>query len=82
MELLVRVVHRFVASVEHVVVQHAVCLGMHTGDHAEVIDERLCGKRVAHVRWRGGRVPEPDHVRCHVGLDVVGAEPVERHDHH
>lgn len=82
MELLVRVVHRFVAPVEHVVVQHAVGLGIHAGGQAEVIDERLRGERAAYVRRRGGRVPEPGHVRRRVGLDVVGPEPVERHDHH
>jgi len=82
-EQFVRVVHRRAVAivVEHVVVEHAVRLGMQPGGHGEVVDERLRGKRGAHVRRRGGRVPEPGQVRRRVGPDVVGAETVERqHD--
>jgi len=74
-------VHRLVVTVEHGIVEHTVRLGVHSGGHGEVIDERLRGERTAHVRRRGGRVPEPGHVRRHVGPDVIGPETVERHDH-
>jgi len=81
MELLVRVVHRLVVAVEHGIVEHAMCLGIQSGGHGEVVDERLRGERAAHVRRRGGRVPELGHVRRHVGLDIIGTETVERYDH-
>jgi len=74
-------VHRLVVSVEHVVVEHAVRLGVHSGGHGEMVDERLRRERAAHVRRRGGSVPEPGHCRRQVGPDVTGPETVERHDH-
>lgn len=82
MELFVRVVDRLVVRAEHVVVDHAVRLGVHAGGHGEVVDVGLRGERVAHVRRRGGPVPEPGQVRRQAGPDVVGAETVERHDQH
>jgi len=81
-ELLVRVVHdRCVVPIEHVIVEHAVRLGVHSGGHGEVVDERLSGERASHVRRRCGCVPEPGQCRRHLWPDIIGPETVERHDH-
>lgn len=78
-ELLVRVVYGLVVLVKHVVIEHAVGLGIEARSHGEVVDERLRGEHVAQVRWRGGRFAESYQVRRRVGPHVVGVEAVERH---
>lgn len=82
MEQLVRVVHGLVVPVEHVIVDDAVGLGIEARGDGEMVDERLRGEHVAHVRRRGGRLAETGQVRCDVGPHVVRAKAVERRDHH
>jgi len=54
---------------------------VHSGGYGEMVDERLRGECTAHVRRRGGRVPELCQCRRLVRPDVIGPETVERHDH-